>query len=347
MPRTAKHLWPEIASFLNLAKAFQKVRAGKRFDNDTMLFYSALEENLFALEDALVKKTWKPKPFREFYITVPKPRKIQAPDFGDRVIHQAVMFHAGPPMLRRFITDSFASIEGRGTHAASRRFRQFMRSASSKFEHPYIIKADIKSYFASIPHDALLYRLERIFADKDLLWFFNTLVRESGYHERGLPIGALTSQWLANLYLDELDHYIKDKLGVKYYVRYMDDFVLIGPDKAWCKEKLALIDSFVQRLELRLNPKTCVLPISQGVDFVGYRHWTDHVLPRKSTVKRFRAQVKVLQRRYNEGKISFVDVNARVQSFVGYMSHCNGYRTTASALEGIVLVGNGKIDSEE
>ena len=347
MARTAKNIWQEAATFTTLARAFQKVREGKRFDSDTMRFYANLEDNLFALEAQLQARTWKPSPFREFIVHVPKLRRIQAPEFGDRVVHQAVMLCAAPVFERRFISDSYANRVGHGTHAASRRLREFLRAASVKFEKPYLIKADISKYFPNISHDRLMERVRRLFADPGVIWFFDTLIRGSGYEERGLPIGSLTSQWLANLYLDSLDHYVKDELGIKYYVRYMDDFVLVGPDKAWCKEKLALLDEHVQGLGLALNPKTGIRPVSQGVDFVGYRHWPSHTLPRKRTVKRFRKQVKSLQRRYNEGKISFLDVNSRVQSFVGYMKHCNGFRSTASALDKLVLVGNGKQEKNE
>ena len=347
MARTAKNLWQEIATFSTLARAFQRVREGKRFDSDTMYFYAALEDNLFALEAELKNQTWHPKPFREFIITSPKLRRIQAPEFADRVAHQAVMLYASPIFERRFIADSFANRVGFGTHAASHRLRHFMRAASAKWEKPYVIKADISAYFPNISHARLMERLRRIFADPGVLWFFDTLIHGSGYVERGLPIGSLTSQWLANLYLDSLDHYVKEDLSVKYYVRYMDDFIIVGPDKAWSRETLAKIDDFVQGLELRLNPKTGIRPISQGVDFVGYRHWTSHTLPRKRTVTRAKKQFKSLQRRYNAKKIDYDYVRARVVSFTGYMKHCNGKTTLQSILDKLVLVGGGKQEKEE
>ena len=151
-----------------------------------------------------------------------------------------------------------------------------------------------------------------------------------------------TSQWLANLYLDRLDHFVKDDLGAPYYLRYMDDFVLVGPNKAWGREILERIEGFLAGMDLTLNPKTEVRPISQGTGYVGYRHWTSHVLPRKRTVKRARKQLKTLQRQYNAGKIDFDHVRARVVSFTGYMKHCNGCRTLESILERFILSGPGK-----
>jgi hypothetical protein len=337
MPKTAKNLWDDVACFSNLALAYHRVRKAKKFDSDTIAFYADLENNLFTLEDQLRQRTWKPSPFREFTITVPKVRLVQAPAFGDRVIHQAVMHVTGHIFERRFIRDSYANRIGFGTHAASHRLRAFLRSASVRWERPYIIKADIKSYFASVPHDALMAKVRRLFADPGVLWFFDTLIRGSGYRDRGLPIGSLTSQWLANLYLDSLDHYAKDALGAPYYLRYMDDFVLVGENRAWARNTLSKLDAYVQSLGLRLNPKTRIQPPSKGVDFVGYRHWTDHVLPRKRTVARAKHTFKSMARRWHLGMIDLDYIRARVVSFTGYMKHCDGFRTLRGILDKFVL----------
>jgi hypothetical protein len=342
MPKTAKHLWPQIATFATLAKAFHKVREGKRFDADTLRFYANLEENLFDLEAILQTQTWKPSPFREFVITQPKLRRIQAPRFGDRVVHQAVMLYAAPVFERRFITDTYANREGYGTHLASYRLRSFLRAASAKWAKPYIIKADIRKYFPSISHALLMAKVGRLFSDPGVLRFFNVLIHGSCYDVRGLPIGSLTSQWLANLYLDGLDHYVKDGLGAPYYLRYMDDFVLVGPDKQWCRAMLERIGAYVAGLDLTLNPKTGIRPISQGVDFVGYRHWTSHVLPRKRTVQRAKRQFKTMLRQYGQKKIDLDYVRARVASFTGYMKHCNGHNTLEHILSKFILTGAGK-----
>lgn len=338
MAKTFKNLWGQIATFRNLAAAFTLVRQGKRFDSDTLSFYADLESNLFALEEQLQQCTWQPKPFREFWVTDPKLRLIQAPAFEDRVVHQAVMLHVAPVLQRRFIIDTFASIKGRGTHAASNRLRSFLRSASRKWEHPYIIKADIKSFFPSLPHDLLMQRVQRIFSDQDLLWFFDSLIHRSGYQGRGLPIGALTSQWLANLYLDSLDHHAKDTLGIKFYVRYMDDFVVVGESKAWCRETLARLQDHVEGLQLAMNPKTGLWPLSQGVDFVGYRHWTSHVRPRKRTLRRARKTFKRLRGLYYDGRVDLEFIRSRVASFAGYMRHCDAHTSMGSILERFVLV---------
>lgn len=337
MPKTVSHIWDEIARFSNLALAYQRTCRGQRFGAGAVAFNANLEENLFALESQLQQCTWGPSPFREFVIHEPKLRLVQAPAFCDRVVHQAVMHHTAPVFERRFIHDSYANRIGFGTHQASHRLRAFMRAASSKWVHPYAIKADIKSYFPSISHDLLMLRVRRLFTDPGVLWFFERVITGCGLVGKGLPIGSLTSQWLANLYLDALDHHAKENLGIRYYLRYMDDFIVVGQNKAWCRDTLHRLEDFTQSLQLALNPKTSIMPLSSGVDFVGYRHWTDHVLPRKRTVARARRSFRSMQRRYAAGQIDLDFIRARVASFTGYMRHCDGHRSTMAILGDFVL----------
>lgn len=172
-----------------------------------------------------------------------------------------------------------------------------LRAASARWEHPYILKGDVSVYFANIDHDILLRRVRRLVADPGVLWLFETIVREApGYDGVGIPLGSLTSQWLANLYLDPLDHFLKDDLGVPFYMRYMDDWVLVGPSKEWCRVLLDQITGFLSLQKLAVNQKTAIYPASHEVDCVGYRHWTDHTVPRKRTVKRAWARLRSLRR---------------------------------------------------
>ena len=338
MPKTAKNIWPQIVSFENLVAAWGNVRRGKRFSPVVLEYWANLEENLLGLQQALEDKGWSPAPWRQFAVQEPKPRLIQAPACGDRVVHHALMNVMVPIFSRRFRPESFACRTGMGTHAASRRTSADLRAASARWDRPYILKADISKYFQNINHDMLMHRLRRVVSDRRVLWLFETIIRKSGYETRGLPIGALTSQWLANLYLDPLDHFVKDDMDLPYYVRYMDDFVVIGPDKVWCHTALEQITAFLEGcLLLRLNPKTGIFPASHGINFVGYRHWTDHVLPRKSTVKRAKRTFKNFPALYAKGKIDLPYIRARVASFTGYMRHCNGRRTLDGILEKLVL----------
>lgn len=341
MPKRAKHLWPQILAFENLLEAWRKVQLGKRYRPAIVRLRVGIEETLFDIQERLAAHTWTPAPCRTFRILEVKPRTIDAPAVQDCIVHHAVVNALEPWFERRFIVDSYACRKGKGTHAASLRTREFMRRASAEWGSPYVLKADIASYFASINHDRLLSILPRITSDKDVLWLFERIVKHNGYEERGLPLGCLTSQWLANLYLDALDHFVKDDMGLRYYVRYMDDFVLIGPSKEWCWTVLDNIRDFVEKsLLLRLNLKTGVWPISRGIDFVGYRHWTDHTLPRKRTVKRAKKTFRSLPARYRKGEIDLDYIRARVVSFTGYMAHCDGHTTLEHILARLILTKN-------
>lgn len=340
MPKTAKNLWPSVTTFENLLAAWKLARRGKRRSLSAVRFWGNLEENLFGIQEQLVNHWWKPSPWREFVVREPKLRLIQAPYFGDRVVHHALMRIAEPVFERRFIDDSFACRKGKGTHAASRRTTDFLRRATTAWGSPYILKADISKFFPSISHTILMHRLDRLFGDPDVMWLFERIVMHNGFNGRGVPIGALTSQWLANLFLDALDHFVKDDLGIKYYLRYMDDFVVVGPNKAWCATALGQIERFVNMCDLRLNPKTAIYPASHGVDFVGYRHWTDHTLPRKRTMKRARRLFKSLVARYNRGEIDLDYVRPRIASFAGYVQHCDAYRSAGSLFDSVILSGS-------
>lgn len=318
--------------------AFKKVRRGKKHHPHLLRFYYYLEDNLFRLAESLDNYSWRPAPCNEFWITGLKPRFISAPHVLDRIVHWALMLQTGPIFERRFIADSYACREGKGTHLASLRARKFLREAAMRWGRPYILKADISKYFPSIDQELLMRRVERMIGDEHVLWLFDSIIRSNAsVYSAGIPIGALTSQWLANLYLDPLDHFLKDDLGIKYYIRYMDDFVVIGPSKEWCKIILGLVEVFVSGLRLRLNPKTGIWPAGSGLDFVGYRHWIDHVLPRKRTVKRARKQFRTMRAQYARGEIGLEYVRPRVASFIGYMRHCDGHETLAHILEWFAL----------
>jgi len=226
---------------------------------------------------------------------------------------------------KKFIYDSYACRRDKGTHAAVARLQKFMRKLRRSHENFYILKADISQYFPSINRSILRQIIKRTIRCKDTLWLIETIISQT---DQGLPVGALTSQLFANVYLNELDHFIKDQLGVKYYLRYMDDFVIAHPDKKYLKQLLCDIQDFlITRLALKLNPKTRIYHYAQGVDFAGYRTWPTHVLPRKRNVKRARKMFRKLMKDYARNIIDLDYIKPRLISFVGYMKHCNS-RTT-------------------
>ena len=341
MPKTARNLWPRVFDWENLLLAAKEASRNKRCRSEVLRFNARLEENLLHLRYLLRSKQWHPGTFREFYVYEPKRRLIHAPAFADRVVHHALVQVIGPHFERRFIEQSFACRVGKGTHAASDYLTSMLRSADDRWQNFYVLKADVTQYFYSIDHEILLRILARTIGDKDVLDVLRVLVTQCGCIEgnRGLPLGALTSQLLANVYLDQLDHYVKDTLGVRQYVRYMDDFVILHHDKRELWRIFADVrDYLAYELHLTLNSKTRIFPASHGVDFAGYRHWAGYKLPRKRNVVRARRRFRGLSRAYRDERVALTTVRSCVASYVGYMKHCKGYRSLGSTLESLCLV---------
>lgn len=341
MPTTYNNLWPQVVNFENIFNAYKAAARGRRYTESALGYRQHLEENIINALNLLTWKQWTPSRFREFFVYDPKERLISAPPFKDRVVHHALVRVIAPLFERKFIADSFACRAGKGTHAAKQRVESFAAAAHAKWGEYYVLKGDIKAYFHSINRAVLLRLIERTIADKDVLWLIRRLIQCDGDDE-GIPIGALTSQLFANVYLDALDHRLKDDLGVKMYVRYMDDFIVVHQDKSYLRKLLATIDEIVtQELKLTLNPKTEIFKSGAGechaIDFCGYRIWPDHTKPRKRTVKCARKRFRKLSALYREGSIDLKRVTASVTSFAGYMKHCSGAVTSASVLGELTL----------
>lgn len=340
MPKTTNGLWEKLIDFENLHEAFQDARHGKRYRLDVMRFAANLEENLVNLQNHLIWKTWMPGKQREFTVFEPKMRMIQAPPFEDRVIHHALVRVVNPLFEAKFIQDSFACREGKGTQRAVFRAQQFARIAKRNWgDKVYVLKADISRYFASIRHDVLMGEIERTISDKDVLWLWRQVLSGYGHDDGvGLPVGALSSQLGANIMLNRLDHIAKDDMGLRFYVRYMDDFVAILPDKSAAQKAMRDLGEAVNGLGLSLNPKTAIHPWQRGIDFCGYRIWPTHILPRKRNIKRARADFRQLMCQYFDGDVGLPEVRQRVMSFLAYAKHCNARRTVEGVLGDLVLV---------
>ena len=267
-------------------------------------------------------------------------RAIQAPPFADRVVHHALVAVVGAHFERRFISDSFACRESKGTQAAVARVQYFLRVAKRNHgDDLYVLKADISKYFASIRHDVLMREVGRVISDPDVLWLWRRIIAGYGHESGvGLPVGALTSQLGANVMLNRLDHVAKDDLGLRYYVRYMDDFIAILPGKPAAQQAMQALGETVRELGLWLNPKTAVHPWQRGIDFCGYRIWPTHILPRKRNIKRARADFRQLMTQYFAGEVDLPDVRQRVMSFFAYAKHCQAHRTVEGVLGDLVLV---------
>ena len=340
MPKRGKNLANEIVSWENLTDALRLTMRGKRGFYAAQKYYSEREHNLLNLQEKLISGRWHPHKYRQFEVFEPKRRIIHAPSFEDRIVHHALVNVTGPYFERRFIDHSYACRVRKGTHAASLHLWHMLKSADFKFgDHVYVLKADISKYFDSINHDILYSLVNRVIADPLALQLYERLIYEGPAHGTGMPLGCLTSQMLANLYLDPLDHWLCDYLGMHYYIRYMDDFVLLHNDKIKLRKIWNMIRDFLgSRLRLTLNRKTSLFPASRGVDFAGYRHWTTHLLPRHRNMIRASRRFAWVSKAFHRGDIEYDKARSIVSSFLGYAHHCKSARTTERVLENFVLI---------
>lgn len=336
MPKTHNNIWETIISWDNLYAAYLEARKGKRYKNQVLSFSEHLEENLITIQNELIWKEWQPVDFRSFMVREPKPRQINAPVFRDRVVHHALVRVIEPLFDRKFIHRSCACRPHRGTYFAIKETEKMVSNPRNK----YVLKADVSGYFPSVDHDVLKKIMRRTISDRNALWLIDAIIDGGGDGDKGIPIGSLTSQLFANIYLDDLDHFITDEMGYGRYIRYMDDFLLFHDNKEELKKTRDVIEEYLlKKLKLQLNHRTQVKPLSQGVDFCGYRTFRTHVLPRKRNVKRAKNRLKKLAEKVNSGEENIEILKPPLMSFLGYMKHCKGHKTTKSVLDTIIIGG--------
>ena len=330
MPKTHNNIFKKIYQFENLYNAYLKARQNKRYHSDVLAFSANLEENIISLQNELMWHMYKTGLYRRFYIHDPKTRLVAALPFRDRVLQHALNTVIEPLFERKFIYDSYACRARKGTHAGADRVTNFLRRRQRECDKVHCLKCDIAKYFPSIRQDILMRILKRTIACEDTLWLIQEILSSWPDYEqnniKGIPIGNPSSQLFANVYLDQLDHFVKEILQEKYYVRYMDDFVILSAKKQHLWRIKGEIERFLEeKLDLQLNHKTGIWPVSQGIDFLGYRIWSTHRKLRKSSVKRMKRRFKVFRKKLVAGRISEEKVNASIQSWLGHASHCDSY----------------------
>lgn len=355
MKKYLKNIFKDICSYENLHQAYINARKCKRFRDEVLRFTNNLEENLLDIQTELQNHTYKVGKYREFYIHEPKKRLIMSLPFKDRVVQWAIYQVLNPVFQKTFITDSFACIVGRGTHKAVERLSYWLHQVDRKPQRYYYLKLDITKYFYRVDHGVLLGILEKKIKDNELMWLLRTIVDSEDTSfglpidksleevtdrlpDKGMPIGNLTSQMFANIYLNELDQLVKRQLRVKYYIRYMDDVIILSNDKKQLHQYKDIIQEFLENeLKLNLNRKTAIRPISLGIEFVGYRLWPTHIKLKKPTALKMKRRLKQIQDDYAEGKIDFEKANATVQSYLGVLKHCNSFNLKDKIFEDFVL----------
>jgi len=343
--KTYKNLFNKIYSFQNLHLAYLKARKAKRYKSEILKFGYNLEDNLLRLRKELSNQTYQHGGYKKFIVFDQKKRHIKAAPFRDRVVHHALCNIIEPIFDKGFIYSSYACRKNKGTHRAIKRLEKLRRSCfnckASKGKI-YCLQCDISKYFVSIDHQILLKLIEKNIVDKKVLWLVREILRSSEESPgKGIPLGNLTSQLFANIYLNELDQFVKHKLREKYYVRYMDDFLILNFEKRILHSVKIEIRNFLEeKLILEMHPKKVnifsveknqlVLPYDfsykQSISFLGYRIFGTHRLLRKASVKKFTRRTKKYQKRLNKDLISRKKFNNSIQSWVAYAQFANSWQ---------------------
>ena len=331
-------LFANITTFRNLLSATDKAALGKRDKPAVAKFLYYLEPELFRLEDELNAGTYQPGDYFVFDIRDPKPRRICAAPFRDRVVHHAVCNVLEPIFEKRLIFDSYACRTGKGTHAAIQRAQHFAR------RYPYFLKCDIRKYFESIDHAVMKALLRRMLKDRAVLKLLDTVIDHAPpYTEpgKGLPIGNLTSQHFANLYLGELDHFLKERLRIKGYIRYMDDLLLFGHDKIALHLAFADLREFVQdRLQLQIKDKSVMLsPVSEGIPFLGFRVFPRLVRLNQKTLRRFRRKFRGNEKAYLSGHMDMEHLSTATGALFAHISQADTLHLRRKLIERSLIPG--------
>jgi retron-type reverse transcriptase len=329
----------EITEFSNLLLAAKKAQRGKRFRENVLVFNYNLESELFRLQAELQSKTYHPGAYTTFDIFEPKPRMISAAPYRDRVVHHALCNVILPIFERTFIDDSYANRIGYGSHRALRRCTDFARSST------YVLQCDIRKYFPSIDHEILKSQLRRKIKCADTIWLIDTIIDSSNSQEpaidyfpdddllmplqrrRGLPIGNLTSQFFANVYLNGLDHFVKEQIKATKYLRYVDDFALFSDDKMFLEQAKIRIAEYLSNLRLKLHPaKSQISATKHGTIFVGFRILPSRIRVRNHNLRQGQKRLQQMLCDYKNGEIEQEEISQSIQSWVAHLKHGDTWR---------------------
>lgn len=341
------NFYSQISSFENIYLAYRKARRGKRQHESVAAFEFDQERQLLRLRDELHAQTWIPGKYHSFYIHDPKKRLISAAPFRDRVAHHALVNLIEPVWERQFIEDSYANRVGKGTHAALDRAQGLAR------RYRYFLQCDVEQFFPAIDHAFLRDEIARHITDEATLRMCELIIKSgqgvlneeylmrwfagddltAALRPRGLPIGNLTSQFWANVYLNPFDHFVLRELKCEGYARYVDDFVLFADDKKilhhWRKEIIERLAAL--RLTLH-QTRAQVFPTKTGLPFLGFRLYPTHRRLKRRNGVNFQRRFKSLLRQFAKGDLAFDQLDASVRGWVAHASHGNTYRLRRSIL---------------
>ena len=316
-----------IVSLENLFSAWREFKKGKMGSPDVQVFAFDLEANIFKLHQALLEKRWKPDPYQAFYVRDPKLRHIHKATVRDRVLYQAVFRVLYPVFDPLFIHDSYSCRSGKGTHAGVVQLECYLRKASGNYHRSvYALKCDVRKFFDSISHMVLLELISRRVDDVKAMVLIQDIIssfeKTPGY---GLPLGNVTSQLFANIYLNELDQFVKHRLKIPHYLRYCDDFIVLGDSRSELVSLVPLVRLFLlDSLRLTLHPKKIsIRKASTGIDFLGYVVLPHYRMIRTTTRKRIFRKLSV------HGPAR----EAAISSYIGITTHAKGHLIKQRILE--------------
>lgn len=346
MAKTHNDLWQQILSWPNLIEAWRRTAKGRTRQRDVIAFRANLEPNLIELQESLIHKTYRTGPYHRFFVFEPKRRQIASLPLKDRVVQHALVQVIEPIFEALFFDQSYACRVGKGAHRGADAVQQQLRQVKREHGEVYALKADISKYFPSICHDAIKRIIRRRITCPDTLWLIDSILASAADPDalipRGIPIGNLTSQMFANIYLNELDHFVKHTLCEKSYTRYMDDFAIIHHDKAHLHQVRRDIEDYLWAdLGLRTNAKTQVFPVGDGgraLDFLGYRIWPTHRALRTDSIHRMKRKMRRMASLYHRGDMAWEQIDAVIMSWVGHARHADTYNLRGKVLGGVGFV---------
>ncbi len=338
--KTYKHLFEKFCSWENLEDAYLKARKRKSNNPKVQDFEEHWQLHLCSIMRELRSRIYKPEPLQKFVLRDPKTRVICVSQFRDRIVHHALVNILQPIFQPRFIHDSYASQKGKGTLPALKRFETFILKVSkngrtvhgarnSNTVEGFVLKADVKHYFDTVDHGILLNLIQKRVNDEEVLWLVKVLLDNynSGTMGMGMPLGNWTSQFFANIHLNELDQFVKHALKAKYYLRYVDDFVILHHQKVKLEKYKDRIQDFLQILHLELHPTKCkIIPFGNGVSWLGFRVFFHYKTVRARNLRKIKARLTYLLDEYEQGSIDAETIFDILQGWNGYAMQGNTYR---------------------
>lgn len=322
------NLYEQIVDFANVERAYKQTQKGARkFRKDAILFSAYKEMNLVELWRDLKTGRYRVGEYIRFKVYEPKERIVSAPRIRDKIVQFAAHTVIKEVYKPVFIKDSYACLEGRGTHRAVDAVQRYMRACKRKHGGGWVVKVDVSKFFYSIDRSILKRILRKKIKCRKTLWLLDMIIDSSPEGEVGIPLGNVTSQDFANIYLNEVDQYVKRYLGVKWYVRYMDDMIAVVPTREEAKELKNNIVRFLrERLNLSENPKKSqIFPLKNGVNAYGFKIRTTHRLVRDQSKRAMKRRIKAMDRKLKARIIRKQDVQQAVNSWLGHARHSNSY----------------------